>query len=735
MSPSLPSAVPVEPPPSYNSDARPDSWVVLEREGSDSGDWEYEYLPLVGADTIRILVLDPAQDFDDDLKGELEHIPLSSINDGNGYIALSYDCWEGIEDQEEIYIGTGKAEEYPIMALRPNLASAFRHLRRNDRSIRLWAGAVCINQADLTEQNNQVHQMHAVFSSARETVIFLGSQGGNVSRSAWNFLERNSKWAMDETGERNFELPAVREEEIDFRGDLSDVEIDVLTRGWFRSVWIFQEVVVSKNVSVQCGRRRVGWDDFCKILLLSPRYHDRYGYSMRWDDKLETVRDLFHARCTYQERHGLENLRPPWQSSVDNYKGKSSDILHNLQIGRRLRGLDFRDKIYAMVEISSGVDSSNALVAVDYNKPCLEVCADYARYILETSNSYDLLSYIYELDFGNPELPLIVFPSWVPDWHSPSGNITRTMLSTLDPETDEDTLLRQLLVKHSRVWLDSRTLVITEGYVIGEVSDYGPEVLLQGQDERAFQDLRDKYEGDQDTLYEEIMNLWMHGFCQRSAIEEATGVAPRRGQRRDFLQGKASNFSRLIDLSPNVPKASVEHHMFTRARKTATWKDDGYKAVDWVIDKSSILDGKRIGLCSTATKPLTSVINSVEDRLIILPPGAKFGDLVVYFRGARVPFIVRRTESPSPLEQETRRTQAKEKLKDLGVDCSVELEHCKIIGEALVNGFGELARDEVEMNSVKKWSPLKKSFQEGPKTMFVLSEKQIPTIWSSEFSS
>ncbi|KAE9375837.1 hypothetical protein N431DRAFT_437312 [Stipitochalara longipes BDJ] len=726
MSPDQLLVEPDEPPPSYNLDARPDSWVVLEREASDLDDWEYEYIPLIGFDTIRILVLDPSEDFDDDLKGELEHIPLSNINEGNGYSALSYDCRDGSKEQEEIYIGTGKAEEYPIIALGPNLASALRHLRRNDRSIRLWVGAICINQSDSAERNNQVHQMNAVFSSAQETVIFLGNEGGNSGRSAWNFLERNSEWAMDENGERDFQLPAVREEEIDFRGELADVEIDVLARRWFRSVWVFQEVVVSKNVSIQCGYRRIGWDDFCKMLLLSPRYHDRYGLSLRWDDKIETVRDLFHAQCTYQETHGLETQRPSWHSHVDNYKGRSSDILHNLQIGRRLGALDPRDKIYALLGISTGIDMSNLLVAIDYSKPYLDVCVDYARHIMESSKSYDLLSYLYEAGFRYDGRPLKHFPSWVPDWEgSPSSRIARTILSTLEPETNEETLRRQLLVEKSRVWLDSKTLVITEGYVIGEVSDYGPDVLFQGQNESAFQNLRDMYKDDQATLYEEIMNLWMQGFHQRSAIEEATGLTPRREQRsdqpHDFLQGKASNFSRLINMSSDVPKDSVEYHMFARARKTATWKDDEYKAMDWVIDKSSILDWKQIGLCSSVTKPITSVINSEEDRLMILPPQAKFGDLVVYFRGARVPFVVRRPESPSIYEQEIRQAEVKEQLKSLGVDCTVELEHCVIVGEALVNGFGELARDEVAMISEDKWSPLKKSFEGGLKTIFVLS--------------
>jgi hypothetical protein len=107
---------------------------------------------------------------------------------------------------------------------------------------------------------------------------------------------------------------------------------------------------------------------------------------------------------------------------------------------------------------------------------------------------------------------------------------------------------------------------------------------------------------------------------------------------------------------------------------------------------------------------------------MILPPQAKFGDLVVYFRGSQVPFIVRRTKFSEPSSREIEQMEMEQKLEGLGVDCSLsDIIQCMIIGESLVNGFGELARDEVAMTSNDKWSPLKKAFEQGPKTMFVLS--------------
>lgn len=89
--------------------------------------------------------------------------------------------------------------------------------------------------------------------------------------AAWNFLER-------ECDDRS--LVAERPSGSEFEGDFSDVEISVLSRPWFRRVWVFQEVVVSKRPLVQCGWRKTTWDSFCKVVLLRPRLNDTYGWSL-----------------------------------------------------------------------------------------------------------------------------------------------------------------------------------------------------------------------------------------------------------------------------------------------------------------------------------------------------------------------------------------------------------------------------------------------------------------------
>jgi hypothetical protein len=72
----------------------------LERENSEYGEWLQGSVPLTNANVIRALVLDPSEDFEGGLKGEFQHIPLPSINDENGYIALSYACGDVGQTQD-----------------------------------------------------------------------------------------------------------------------------------------------------------------------------------------------------------------------------------------------------------------------------------------------------------------------------------------------------------------------------------------------------------------------------------------------------------------------------------------------------------------------------------------------------------------------------------------------------------------------------------------------------------
>ena len=205
----------------------------------------YQYKPL-SIGSVRIFTLAAFRYVEYPFEGSISHVPLANlVRDESYYVALSY-VWGTGRDTEAISV------DGCVLAIGTNLGSALRHLRRRNRPTRLWIDAICINQLYLDERNHQVQQMRSIYESAYETIVYLGGQtNSNTEDSAWNFLERNSPWAYNGDQERDYGLPARREEEISFRGNLHDICYELLNRDWFTRVWVLQEVVVFRDVSIQ----------------------------------------------------------------------------------------------------------------------------------------------------------------------------------------------------------------------------------------------------------------------------------------------------------------------------------------------------------------------------------------------------------------------------------------------------------------------------------------------------
>jgi len=661
---------------------------------------KYQYQPLQSPDEFRVLILHPgaavgSESEPNELVGDIVHEKVSEDAD---YVALSY-VW-GRTLRSRVFL----PDQERWLSTTSNLHDALLDLRSPDRPLRLWVDALCINQDDVSERNHQVQQMRRIFSCARETIVYLGrDQGGNTGFSAWNFLEGQASWALNDKGEPDESIPEKMRDLIEFRGDIYDVEHDILERQWFRRVWVFQEVVVSKKVSLQCSRRRVPWDDFCKSLLLHKRYHDRYGESLSRRGKTEIVFQMFQARRAYLEAQGLHDLLPAWHDQLKRFDNGGTHILNTLEQARRLEATDSRDKIFALLGISTGFDPKHPDVSPDYSKTRLRAYMDLAAYMMETSQSYDVWSY---LDHGGLahrrqiDWVCLRLPSWVPNWNrSWCGGtyVPRSILSTFGLESDTERSAREQLVRERRWRLSPTTPeYVCGGVVIGVVAIPGMGVSLFGKHERAFQDCRDDLAEDPDRCFQNVMDLW------DSLNIEGLPNLPE------------TECECLPKLDKTFPPAreSIESHLFARARKTVSWTDDNSKAVAVIRDPESIVDERRVGSVDI-TIPEES--GATPDRetikvLGLLPFGADADDIVVLFDGARLPFLVSPLLSGSDFEESKGDDEKTEEIMESVRPVSEELvvekyQHVlppsfgppeeavvvEIIGECLVNGYKELA--------------------------------------------
>ncbi|KAE9371169.1 HET-domain-containing protein [Stipitochalara longipes BDJ] len=198
---------------------------------------EFPYRPLDEPDSIRLIHLLPASSAEAEVRCELVHTTLSNCADiYEHYTALSY-VWGNPFHTKKVWV-----DETPVLVTY-NLYSALRDLRHESRALQIWADAICINQQDDEEKFRQISMMGKIYSLADYTVIYL------------DLFNPQDAAKLDNWVSSNFD-------ESHFSAEIADL---VLGHTWFRSVWVFQELIFSKNPRVQVGRYRFPWNTLHRV--------------------------------------------------------------------------------------------------------------------------------------------------------------------------------------------------------------------------------------------------------------------------------------------------------------------------------------------------------------------------------------------------------------------------------------------------------------------------------------
>ncbi|KAL2130290.1 hypothetical protein VTI74DRAFT_6662 [Chaetomium olivicolor] len=241
---------------------------------------------------IHLLDLEPGAT-NDPIKLQIE---TTALDNAKGYACLSY-AWGPPHPQRAI---TLNGCTFPI---RENLYLAFRRLRLSNKARRLWVDAVCINQGDITEREAQVGIMQYVFNAATDVIAWIGEDNGASDKRAIHLMRKISARSLElienhlskEDRSRGI---ALRENLADWLEAITPFGLvdsiwvnftSLIDRSWFSRIWIIQEVVMGKEVTVQCGPHKFDWTElfYCAILITDhadlirslaapecPKYHD-----------------------------------------------------------------------------------------------------------------------------------------------------------------------------------------------------------------------------------------------------------------------------------------------------------------------------------------------------------------------------------------------------------------------------------------------------------------------------
>jgi len=127
----------------------------------------------------------------------------------------------------------------------------------------LWVDAICIDQGNLTERNNQVRRMKNIYEDAEDVIVWLGPQVDN-SDLAMQHLQSIEEFCCNGQGNQ---VAAVQKmitrsvvsinNEIVFDPQPWIALSFLLNRTWWRRVWTLQEATVPSTVTFKCCRMSI----------------------------------------------------------------------------------------------------------------------------------------------------------------------------------------------------------------------------------------------------------------------------------------------------------------------------------------------------------------------------------------------------------------------------------------------------------------------------------------------
>lgn len=332
-----------------------------------------------------------------------------SLNDVTKLNALSY-CWGDPNVTSPVVVdGFG-------MNVTINLEDAMRQLRRSDAfEGEIWVDAICINQTDVAEKNEQVPRMKDIYSASK-VFIWLGES--DIHFDEFIIMMRRAAMTKFIDGCMGTNFSATKSKIPKDMVKLLCLSVTLVTRSWWQRVWTFQEFYLANEAVLMCGSHlcsvseMAGWFAVLGWILLSTASEKtwtvEYSIGMRsmhpkllegdgvlfigFMENIVAIADLLKARI----RRGRLNLRDA------------------MGMTRTRKATDPRDKIFALLGLIS--DSERADVPVDYE---IETWKLYHQITpLWPGKDYFTGLKMWKL-FNNPEIANA--PSWILDFSKPHG--------------------------------------------------------------------------------------------------------------------------------------------------------------------------------------------------------------------------------------------------------------------------------------------------------------------------
>ncbi|KAK2626463.1 hypothetical protein QTJ16_003638 [Diplocarpon rosae] len=368
---------------------------------------DYEYKPLDPAkNEIRLLEL-----YADGESSQIRARLFShSLDDISIYDALSY-TWGDPGTTKAIELDGDKT--FHIFA---SLEQTLKDIRSEDKSLVIWVDAICIDQRNASERNNQVTMMKMIYEKALLVHIWIDVDVDLPAPLREKLEEIKLGTPLDAGDDPTFWDPVLH----------------VFDQRYWSRVWIHQEVACAAELLLHCRRTTAP-----VLGLLTFAYQMTKSWNAS-DARIEWV-PLYKSIGNFRGRLLLElrYLRLVQSRHLEHRIGHEfrSHLLSLLNSTRQLGCQNPRDRVYGIMHLAQ--DFEYGAIQVDYELSVAAVYCSVPRYFVESYERYGPSGCLSFLCLVTSESLGSVhgLPSWCPDWSSPkpASIVTDMRVSDEDP--------------------------------------------------------------------------------------------------------------------------------------------------------------------------------------------------------------------------------------------------------------------------------------------------------------
>ncbi|EUC46542.1 hypothetical protein COCMIDRAFT_35895 [Bipolaris oryzae ATCC 44560] len=318
-------------------------------------------------DSIRLLRLLPSEDKTAPIQCELFHYSLQeSGRRTHPYEALSY-VWGSLDNLHSVFIhehnpksGYGSTSGNDLSVTR-NLHAALIRLRYPLFERIICIDAVCINQNNDKEKEQQIQFMVKIYGLANRVIVWLGDAAEDSDQAL--------HWIRVAGGNKS-KIPPINEA-------VQEAVIALLQRPWFRRIWVLQEVAAARHILIMCGPTEIDGYAFCLgvdsfQVFVNP--HAPLQHFARSTTYL--IRGAIFRSELSMGRSGSSSLGIcPLGELVDMYRAHEATKCH--------------DRVFALLGMSSD-DLTKSKLLPDYSVPWEELLERLTKHLLGKEISVEI---------------------------------------------------------------------------------------------------------------------------------------------------------------------------------------------------------------------------------------------------------------------------------------------------------------------------------------------------------